>query len=209
MVEEIFLLVYIILSAVHIIGEVYEKITIRYITKPMLMPILLLFYVTATTTIWFGIISALICGCIGDILLMFKKEELFTFGLLSFLIGHIAYTATFVSGATITIVGGIAIIPYILTIAILYKFLSPGLEKMKGPVVVYMIVIMTMSYTSLLRALNLMEMMAFIVVIGTILFIVSDGIIAVNKFKREIPHAQVLIMITYLCGQFLIVYGMI
>jgi uncharacterized membrane protein YhhN len=48
--------------------------------------------------------------------------------------------------------------------------------------------------------------------LGAILFILSDSVIALNKFKSDdlnIPMPRLIIMVTYILGQFLIVEGVI
>ena len=42
---------------------------------------------------------------------------------------------------------------------------------------------------------------------GALLFMFSDSIIALNKFKSAIPQAHIWIMSLYLLGQYLIVRG--
>ena len=44
---------------------------------------------------------------------------------------------------------------------------------------------------------------------GAILFALSDGVIAVNKFAFEIPAERLLIMSIYMTAQYLIVQGLI
>jgi len=48
-----------------------------------------------------------------------------------------------------------------------------------------------------------------LVVIGAMLFVISDSLIAVNKFHMKINFAGVMIMITYVTAQYLIVLGCI
>lgn len=43
---------------------------------------------------------------------------------------------------------------------------------------------------------------------GSVLFMVSDSVLAFNKFHSPIPWSGVLIMTTYIAGQFLIVRGL-
>ncbi len=49
----------------------------------------------------------------------------------------------------------------------------------------------------------------WLVFTGAILFMVSDSILAVNKFHSEIPHAGLLVIIPYIMAQFLIIKGLI
>jgi uncharacterized membrane protein YhhN len=42
---------------------------------------------------------------------------------------------------------------------------------------------------------------------GALLFLLSDSLIAENKFNSPVPNARIIIMVTYIGGQFLIVKG--
>jgi len=44
---------------------------------------------------------------------------------------------------------------------------------------------------------------------GAILFVISDGVIAVNKFAFEVPGERILVMSTYIAAQYLIIRGLL
>jgi len=48
-----------------------------------------------------------------------------------------------------------------------------------------------------------------LVFVGSLLFLLSDSMIAFNKFHSDIPLAGFLIMITYIAAQYLIMRGLI
>jgi len=48
-----------------------------------------------------------------------------------------------------------------------------------------------------------------LVFVGSLLFLLSDSMIAFNKFNSDIPLAGFLIMITYVAAQYLIMRGLI
>ena len=48
-----------------------------------------------------------------------------------------------------------------------------------------------------------------LVFIGSLLFLLSDSMLAFNKFHSEIPLAGFLIMLTYIAAQYLIMRGLI
>ena len=48
-----------------------------------------------------------------------------------------------------------------------------------------------------------------LVALGAILFAISDGLIAVNKFAFPIPAERILVMSIYMTAQYLIVQGLI
>ena len=61
---------------------------------------------------------------------------------------------------------------------------------------------MTMAWRVVARASN--GLTEFLSAIGAIIFVISDGFIAVNLFYTPLSNAQFLIMSTYYTAQFLI-----
>jgi len=47
------------------------------------------------------------------------------------------------------------------------------------------------------------------VFVGSVLFIISDSIIAIDKFLVQIPHDRFFVMSTYISAQFLIMTGLL
>ena len=211
---------YLIIALVHIYGERNTNLKIKYLTKPLLMPILILMYIFTVnlTGINWLIVFALLFGMLGDIFLMLKNvEKWFIFGMGCFLLNHILYIISFL--ISINNIGGFLPFGFFLFIpvAIMIFYLIPAFfpkldQKLKIPVIVYMIAIITMhvSATLTLGSFQSFEGLSFVLVyIGSLSFIISDGLIVVDKFDREIDHANEIIMATYLLAQFFIVLGMI
>jgi len=46
-----------------------------------------------------------------------------------------------------------------------------------------------------------------IITVGAILFYISDSILALNKFIKPIPNAQLGVMVTYYSAQYCIAWG--
>ena len=68
---------------------------------------------------------------------------------------------------------------------------------------------MLMSYSSLLRIWEV-PLNAFLpTFLGSILFIISDSLIAVRKFKRKFKGIGVVIVVTYITAQLLIISGLV
>ncbi|MES2794478.1 MAG: lysoplasmalogenase, partial [Bacteroidota bacterium] len=84
-------------------------------------------------------------------------------------------------------------------------YLFPKLGDLKIPVVLYFMAILTM----VLSALTLWNSHSYgkIVFHGALLFMVSDSLIAINKFQFAVPFAGFLIMSTYILAQWFIVDG--
>ncbi|TXT60691.1 MAG: putative membrane protein [Promethearchaeota archaeon] len=217
MIQYIFLGILIADYIIHIGSEVIENKPLRFATKPFLMPLVILYYIFSVGVAmvnWFLVI-ALIFGTLGDISLMIGREgKWFMMGLGSFLIGHIFYIITYLllSGTSLLqfpVWGWLFLIPLIAITLLLYMRIKDKMGDLQVPTIVYIVVIFMMSFFAMLL-LSIFEIFDFtLVYLGAILFIISDGIIAIAKFDVDIPKERVYIMITYVLAQLLITQGII
>ncbi len=218
MIEYIFLALFFIFTIIEVFGEYKDNDKIIYITKPLLMPMLILFYIFGVIDIssianvnWL-IVVALIGGCAGDIFLMLKNEEKwFLFGMGAFLVNQIFYILAFFFAITNysafnpwgLFLLGPAILILIFTVP---RFLNKT-EDMKIPVVVYMGAILLMHIAALVRLSTIQGLGSILIYVGSISFIFSDSSIAVNKWAGEFTNARFIIMTTYVMAQFYITLG--
>ena len=101
------------------------------------------------------------------------------------------------------------ILPVVAYGLFLVAFLYNDLGEMRLPVIIYAMVIMAMLVGALTRAGKTGRTSFWLVLAGAALFVLSDSLLAVNKFSYAIPAGSVLIMSTYVLGQYLIVTGSI
>jgi uncharacterized membrane protein YhhN len=101
------------------------------------------------------------------------------------------------------------ILPVYLFGAGLLFYLYDDLGNMRIPVVIYTIVILTMLAAAISRIKKVSRISYYLVLSGAVLFVLSDSMIAVNKFSHPFKAASALIMLSYITGQFLIVIGYI
>ena len=80
--------------------------------------------------------------------------------------------------------------------------LTPSLKEMAIPVYIYMTAITLMGIFASLRASK-----NDFTLYGAISFIVSDSVLAINKFMMPVVAVDYVVMITYYLALFLIVYG--
>jgi uncharacterized membrane protein YhhN len=101
------------------------------------------------------------------------------------------------------------LLPVIFYGVVLVFLLYDHLDGMRLPVIIYAIVILTM----LIAAINRYEKaggLSFILVLaGALLFVISDSLIAVNKFGFPFRFSDVADMTTYIAAQYLIVTGVL
>jgi uncharacterized membrane protein YhhN len=139
---------------------------------------------------------------VGDIVLELNRSDYFVFGLAAFLVAHIFYIAVFIRKPVLQKQRSIIAMIIIIYGLVLGLVLIPNLGSMLIPVVVYLLVILAMGISATLGANN-----HFLIITGACLFILSDSIIAVNKFLTPISFSSFWIMTTYYSAQFCIISG--
>lgn len=189
---------------------------IAWYLKPILLPFLILeTYSSENFKTKNLLLSALVFSWIGDIILMFadKGELYFIFGLVSFLIAHIIFILLFTkqekentSTNKLFWVGLIIVGIYLFG---MLSLLYPSLGDLKIPVTVYAITISTMLLMAIKGYFNWKKPNNLTVLLGALIFVSSDSILAINKFHSELPKSGFLIMITYIVAQFLITKGIL
>ena len=125
-------------------------------------------------------------------------------GLVSFLIGHLFFIAAWLKRFQFKTDRAVMSAVVLIAAVILGVWLTPSLGEFAVPVYAYVGVISIMSVFAFLRSRP-----SLIVPLGTVLFIISDAIIAVNKFHSPVPFAGIWIMITYYAAQSMIALGFI
>jgi uncharacterized membrane protein YhhN len=187
----------------------------RTIFKTMLMPILAVSLTLRTTgfhsSLKKWIYLALLFSWFGDILLLFEDEEpaFFILGLGCFLLAQIFYILFFHFIRIRESVKGKALLLVLVVIyyAVFISILSPQLGEMKLPVRIYGVVISFMLMLALHMLLIRNRRAGWWMAWGAILFIISDTILAINKFYISLDFAPILIMLTYGLAQLNIVEG--
>ena len=177
-----------------------------YLFKPLIVAALLLLAVFASpvhgSRYQMAIAIGLACSLVGDILLMLPGDR-FLPGLGSFLLAHLAYLVAFSSGTPLA-TAPVLLLPLLAAAAILLRVLWPSLGRLRLPVALYAAAILLMVWRAWARQRALPGPGASLAAAGAILFMVSDAILALNRFHRPFPGAQAWVMTTYATAQTLI-----
>lgn len=206
-------------AVANLLEQIVQTTWLDFATKPLLMPLLLIYFLSSPG-IKNAVLSRLMIGGVlfswlGDVLLMLqaKFDGMFVFGLTAFLFAHIFYIFLYRSARfeeqqseNKSFVNTRVIFLIFIGAALIYM-LRPALGELLVPVVLYTIVIIAMGIFALLRRGWTIEKSFIMVYSGALLFIMSDAMIAINKFMNPIVQARLLIMATYIAAQFLIVKG--
>ena len=153
--------------------------------------------------------SAILLGMLfclgGDIALMFDSQRAFLIGLVLFLLGHIVYTIALISFNGFLFMGWESTTIITVLSSLIFFYLYSGLEKMKIPVLFYVVIISLMLNSGILthQANFFSSTQAWHLAIGASLFYISDVILAVNKFKFPFAFNR-FSLVFYFSGQLFI-----
>lgn len=220
MIEYIFLVIFFIVAIVAGYGEFKENRKLIYVSKPLLMPVLILFYIfgvietSSITQVDWLIVVALLGGCAGDILLMLEdQDKWFIYGMGAFLINQVFYIVSFFLSisdyAAFNLWGIFLLGPVILILVFTVPRFIKNTEDMKIPVLVYMVALLLMHLAALLRLAEFQGLPFILVYVGSISFMFSDSSLAVDKWGGEIKNARIIIITTYILAQFYIILGVL
>ena len=139
------------------------------------------------------------------------KPIYFILGLGSFLISHVWYVVVYLGTGEDSPRRGIHKImtPLLPVYGIgLLAFLWPHLGELLIPVILYAAIICTMGITASRRR-DPNTISYWMMLVGALLFILSDSILAINKFYTNYHLSGVSIMLTYILAQYAIVKGLV
>ncbi len=150
--------------------------------------------------------AALASSLAGDAFLMVPGN--FILGLVSFLIAHLFYVALFHHGQRWFAHRGALVATLGIGVA-MYAFLWLGglPPALRVPVAAYVLVIALMAAQAIGRASVLRDTPSMLVAVGAGFFMLSDALLATNRFVQPLPLAQVAVLGTYYVAQILIVRG--
>lgn len=148
------------------------------------------------------VLTGLLCSLLGDVALMFP-DKWFSAGLVAFLAAQVAYILAFKPGPGLGVPLGI-FLPFALFGLLMFRLLAPTLGPMKLPVFVYIAAITVMAGFAAGRFVALGGLRPMLAFAGAVLFLISDSVLAYDRFARKIRGARILVLGTYFPAQLLI-----
>ena len=151
--------------------------------------------------------AAFFFSALGDLFLALKGDARnFPRGLGAFLASHLFYIAVMlpVASAPETLAQKAISLAVGLGAIALYLTLAPTLGKLKLPVGAYLVAIVVMA----LSALAIPEG-APLLGLGAVLFVISDSVIAFDKFRTPVPYRGLIVWVTYYLGQALMALSLL
>jgi uncharacterized membrane protein YhhN len=212
-------LLLLIIVAVELLGRISGNIRLEYPVKPLIMIWMATYFLIhrRKQELTRPVLLAFFFSWLGDMFLMFSdRNELFFFaGVGGFFLAQLSYIVIFTRYSETggrgylqkNLIIGFLFLGYV---AGIFYLLYPGLEGLMKPVLlIYALSLIGMSMMALNRKDRVNRRSFLVVFIGSLLFVLSDSMIALDKFYRDIPLAGFWIMLTYLSAQYLIMRGLL
>lgn len=212
-------LVFAVIVIIELTGRLMDNIQMEYFVKPLIMIWIAVYFLLykKKNTFTVPVLVAFFFSWVGDNFLMFsERNELFFFaGVGGFFIAQLTYIYVFSKykekgGKGFLQKNLWASLFFLAYVAGILILLFPGLEGIMKPIItIYALSLIGMSMMALNRSGRVGATSFKLVFTGSLLFLLSDSMIAFNKFHSTIPLAGFLIMITYIAAQYLIMRGLI
>jgi uncharacterized membrane protein YhhN len=192
-------------SAAFAISGKYQKSKfIHYAFKPLTMIMIISLAWERVTVLpsayGYFILSGLCISLLGDVFLMLPAKY-FRAGLLAFLAAQALYILAFSHCLKAFSFSPLLII--LVYAGLVFLFLYRSLGRYRWPVLIYVLAVSAMTWLAVSRHLGLLERSSLLAMIGALLFLFSDSVNAVNRFKKPFRLAQLLILGSYFAAQLL------
>jgi alkenylglycerophosphocholine/alkenylglycerophosphoethanolamine hydrolase len=195
------------LGVAHLVAYYGGRHVLAGMLKPL--PIWLLAWVVATGggpagARYAGLVAVgLVLSSVGDVSLAFPAG--FIAGLSAFLLAHCFYVAAFAGGAGASQAGMLALPVLVVVAGAMLAHLWPHIARLRLPVVVYVAALATMVWCAIARAgMPSPPAGALAAAVGAVSFLVSDGVLSIDRFARPFAGAHAIVMVTYYLAQALI-----
>ena len=192
----------------------------RVYTKFILVPILMWYLYTSPADnnplkgMWRAYLG-LFFSWVGDVLLIGEGANFFLSGMIAFVTAHVYYSLFFIQTVPVkketarvfykTLIG-LSIIS-----GLLFILLRNALGSYQVPILLYMLFISLMASLAVHTTTNMhykkFALQTFVP--GALLFVISDAILATNKFYAHLPVLDLAVMLTYAGAQYFLTKGFI
>lgn len=211
-----FQILFFVFAVLEIVSQIFNLQNLHFVSKPMLVISLVAYYYQNALSVNKTFLFVFIFCWLGDVFLLLEQYNnlFFMAGLGSFLFAHLFLIFSYrqLSWAKDEFQGTQRVrlsFPFILIGSGLVVILYSRLGDLKIPVGIYALVLTLMVVQSIFRLGRTNPKSFWLVFFGAAFFMLSDSLLAINKFYQPISFAGVWIMMTYIAAVYFIVNGVI
>ncbi len=234
-------LAFIVLTVLNLYGELTHWREVVFITRLFLLPMLMAYYVLGVangnwTTMHKFMVAAIAFSFVGDFALLLtpeypqdleimgiaKNKYYFFGGVAGFFVAHLCFIKAYLSSkaSVATTLFSRNKLPFVVVVAYAIAILAVVVPKVYGdpekgivtfPIIGYTMIIASMVGIAINRYGKVNQASYIGVLVGSVLFFLSDSLIALNylAYQNAIPLASFWIMSTFLAAEFFIAKGML
>ena len=215
--HHIVLILYILVSGIHLYHSWKDDSKHRAMTKPFLLILLAGYYALAAQSASWVLLMALLTSWLGDVLLIPKGHKWFTMGGISFMASHVLFIAVYVpsirfADIPMALIAVMAVVYYGISLMIIRSVRETTPKPMVAPMYLYLLFNSTMNLFALMRLFTLHSAGSIVAYVGAVLFFISDCTLFLVRYYRDknlIFKRHFTVMLTYLAGEMLIVLGIL
>lgn len=204
-------IVFLSVAVLDVIGVLFQIPILRLLFKPLILLSLIVLYSLSVSNSNKVYILALLFSFLGDVFLLFLGELNFILGLVSFLIAHLIFIKIIIKRiekSSIKIIIGSSFLFFVIFCMLIYLLIN-SLGELLIPVIIYGLTISVFGTVAFIDYLNSKSQKSLWMLAGAIVFVLSDSVLAINKFYTQKLLFEVIVMSTYILAQFLIYRSMI
>ena len=215
--HHIVLILYILVSGIHLYHSWKDDSKHRAMTKPFLLILLAGYYALAAQSASWVLLMALLTSWLGDVLLIPKGHKWFTMGGISFMASHVLFIAVYVpsvrfAAIPVVLIAVMAVVYYGISLMIIRAVRETTPKPMVAPMYLYLLFNSTMNLFALMRLFTLHSAGSIVAYVGAVLFFISDCTLFLVRYYRDknlIFKRHFTVMLTYLAGEMLIILGIL
>jgi uncharacterized membrane protein YhhN len=202
------------LSVLNLVAVALKMRKVQYFSTPLRVPCLAVFYILGSTGPSWLVIAALAFAFIGDIIWFLQKKEAF----MMLMSGAYLLCLVFYAIALVQPISQLRDVPawhyavalvYVAYFMLVYTMLKSYMGEMKGPMTVYLAVVMVMGFAALTRLWRYQGLAFWFPFAGSLSFIASETVHGFHMFKHrgESKHGELFGDLFYISAQALLVLG--
>ena len=187
-------------AALAILSAERRYVWLHVLSKPLATALLLVIVGRPATRLAWWVDAGIALSIVGDIALLGAGKGAFLVGLGAFLLAHLAYVVAFTGVAVWSPHVALVAVVMVTVTAFMLRAIWGGTAGLRAPTIAYGVVISAMVIAAA-ATLGGPLAAAPLAAGGALLFYASDASLALNRFRRPIPHAAFLTLGLYWIGQ--------
>lgn len=211
--------IYLLILVLHCCFIFFDLNQLRFISKLLLVPFLILLLAinypekNKKSKTFILPLIALLGSFLGDLFLTFNGANFFLLGMIGFMCTHISNSIYFFAIRKFSLKNAkyvwITSLILIVTCTIVVLLIKEQAGSFFIPIILYMFLIAMMAILSanLADSIEFHDAAIHYFIPGAVLFVLSDGLLAINKFNLQDSSLDIFVMITYGLAQLFLVLG--